>query len=91
LRSQSTGTRARIVSKSSSARGTPAAWAIASRWSTALLEPPRAIATAIPFSKAARVRICRGASRRRMASTSATAEPAALSAFSASSAAMVEE
>src|SRR5216117_2582905 len=43
FRSHSTGTRARIVSKSSSVSRTPAAWAIARRCSTALVEPPMAI------------------------------------------------
>jgi hypothetical protein len=47
--------------------------------------------SAIPFSNAFRVRIVRGTSPARTASTSASAEAAALSAFSSSSAAMVEE
>jgi len=50
-----------------------------------------AMATAIPFSKALRVRIWRGRRPCRMASTSTVPDRAALSAFSASSAAMVEE
>ncbi len=49
------------------------------------------MATAIPFSNALRVRIWRGKIPRRIASTSACADCAALSAFSASSAAMVED
>ena len=91
LRSQSTGTRARIASKSSNTSGTPAARAMARRWSTALVDPPSAMTTAIPFSNAFRVRICRGTSPARTASTRASADAAALSAFSSSSAAMVEE
>src|SRR2546422_10370274 len=43
LRSHSTGTQARIASKSSRASGTCAAWAMASRWSTALVDPPIAL------------------------------------------------
>ena len=91
FRSHNTGTRVRMASKSSSVRGTPAARAIARKWSTALVEPPIAIVTAIAFSNALRVRICRGRRSRPMAETSISAERAALSAFSASSAAMVDE
>jgi hypothetical protein len=47
--------------------------------------------TAIPFSNALRVRIWRGSRCERTASTSTSAERAALSSFSASSAAMVDE
>jgi hypothetical protein len=46
-------------SKSSMARGTPASWAMASRWSTALVEPPLAATEAMAFSSASRVRIWR--------------------------------
>ena len=91
LRSQSTGTRARIVSKSSRARGTSAAWAIARRCSTAFVEPPIAITTEIAFSSAFRVRIFRAVRPRRIASASTRADSAVLSAFSASSAAIVDE
>ena len=91
LRSHSTGTRARMVSKSSRARGTPAAWAIASRCRTALVDPPVAMTTAIAFSKAARVKTWRGRRRARMASTRTRPDSPALSAFSSSSAAMVED
>ena len=90
-RSHSTGMRARIVSKSSSVSGTPAACAMASRWSTALVEPPTAMVTAIAFSNAWRVRIWRGRRSREIASTSAVADRAALSVLSSSSAAMVDE
>jgi hypothetical protein len=56
-----------------------------------LVEPPTAITTAIAFSKAFRVRMSRGKICRRTASARTSAERAALSAFSASSAAIVEE
>ena len=91
FKSHSTGTRARTVSKSSSASGTWAARAIANRCSTALVEPPSAITTAMAFSNACRVRMARGRRSRRTASTSTAADCAALSAFSASSAAIVDE
>jgi hypothetical protein len=64
---------------------------MASRCSTALVEPPIAIVTAIPFSKAWRVMIWRGRRWAATACTSAAADAAALPAFSASSAAIVEE
>ncbi len=53
----------------------PASWAMASRWSTAFVEPPVAATDAIAFSKAAGVRIWRGVSLRRTRST--TSAPAA--------------
>ena len=71
--------------------GTFAAWAIASRCSTALVEPPTAITTAIAFSKACRVRIFRAVRPLATAAASTRADSAALSAFSASSAAIVDE
>ena len=37
-----------------------ASWAMASRWSTALVEPPMAATTVMAFSKASRVRMSRG-------------------------------
>src|SRR5438445_536749 len=55
FRSHSTGTRARIASKSSRASGTCVAWAMASRWSTALVDPPIASVTAIAFLVMARL------------------------------------
>ena len=54
------GTRAATVLKSSRARSTRASLAMASRWRTALVEPPRAMATAMAFSKASLVMIWRG-------------------------------
>ena len=64
---------------------------MASRCSTALVEPPTAIVTAIAFSNALRVNIWRGSICFRIALTSTSADFAALSAFSRSSAAIVEE
>ena len=60
LRSASTGTRLPMRVKSSSSSGTFAACAIASRCSTALVDPLSAMTTVIAFSKASRVRICDG-------------------------------
>jgi len=54
------GTPLEIRSKSSIESSTRASFAIASRCSTALVDPPSAITTAIAFSNASRVRICRG-------------------------------
>ena len=54
------GTRAATLLKSSNARSTRASAAIASRWSTALVEPPRAMVTAMAFSNASLVMIWRG-------------------------------
>ena len=59
LTSARCGTRSPIRLKSSSSSGTPASQAMASRCSTALVDPPNAITTAIAFSNASRVRICR--------------------------------
>jgi hypothetical protein len=64
--------------------------AIASRCRTALVEPPTAMITAMAFSKASRVSRSSGRILLAIASTSTSAERAALSAFSGSSAAMVE-
>ena len=50
FRSQITGTFFLIRSKSSIVHSTSAAWAIARKCSTALVEPPVAITTAIAFS-----------------------------------------
>ena len=51
------GTRAPTRLKSSSSSSTPASCAMASRWSTALVEPPTAMVTAIAFSNASLVMI----------------------------------
>ncbi len=49
------GTRAATALKSSRSSSTRASLAMASRWSTALVEPPRAMVTAMAFSKASLV------------------------------------
>ena len=59
LTSARCGTRSPIRLKSSSSSATPASQAIASRCSTAFVDPPNAITTAIAFSNASRVMICR--------------------------------
>ena len=51
------GTLAATRLKSSSSSSTRASWAMASRWSTALVEPPRAMTTAMAFSNASLVMI----------------------------------
>ncbi len=53
------GTLAPIRLKSASDRGTSASLAMASRCSTALVEPPKAMTTAMAFSNASWVRIWR--------------------------------
>src|SRR6266496_503665 len=80
-----------MASKSSSDNGTRAACAMASRCSTALVEPPTAITTAIAFSKALRVRMPLGTICLCTAASRTSADWAALSDFSKSSAAIVDE
>ena len=53
------GTLAPIRLKSASSSGTSASLAMASRCRTALVLPPKAMTTAMAFSNASRVRICR--------------------------------
>jgi hypothetical protein len=60
LRSTKIGVRAQTASKSSMERGTSASRAMASRWSTSLVEPPVAATLAMALSKAARVQMSRG-------------------------------
>ena len=67
------GTLAAMRLKSSSSRSTRASFAMARRWSTALVEPPSAMTTAIAFSKASFVMIWRG--RMLAANRSMTATP----------------
>ncbi len=76
LRSASTGTRLPMRVKSSSASGTRASCAIASRCSTAFVDPPSAMTAVIAFSKASRVRIREGVIPR--SSSRTTAAPASL-------------
>ncbi len=72
FRSAHTGVRRLTRSKSSMVSGTPISRASASRWRTALVEPPLAATPAIAFSNAARVAIWRGRRpRRSMSITSA--------------------
>ena len=60
FKSASTGTRLPMRVKSSSDSFTFAAWAMASRCSTALVEPPSAMTTVMAFSKAFFVRMSSG-------------------------------
>ena len=60
LRSAMKGTRSEHRWKSSSVRSMPTERAMAMRWSTALVLPPRAITVTMAFSKAARVMMSRG-------------------------------
>ena len=62
--SASTGTRLPMRLKSSRESLTPASCAMASRCSTALVEPASAMVTVIAFSKALRVRMSRGSNSR---------------------------
>ena len=54
------GTRRPTRSKSSRVSSTRASLAMASRWSTALVDPPTAMTTAMAFSKASLVMMWRG-------------------------------
>ena len=54
------GTRAATALKSSRLRSTRASLAMAIRWRTALVDPPRAMVTAMAFSNASLVITCRG-------------------------------
>ncbi len=67
------GTRAATSLKSSRESSTRASLAMARRCSTALVEPPSAITTAMAFSKACLVMMSRG--RMSRASSSMTARP----------------
>ena len=71
LTSARCGTFDPIRLKSSSDSSTSASCAIASRCSTALVEPPNAITTAIAFSNASLVRMSRAVMPRRSSSTTA--------------------
>ena len=82
LRLQITGTRLRIVSKSSRVSSTPMVLAIANRCKTEFVEPPTAIITVMAFSKALRVSIWLGNICCLIASTRAKADFSVLSAFS---------
>lgn len=60
FRSASTGVFSPIRVKSSMFRSMLAAWAMARRWSTAFVEPPRAVITVMAFSKDFFVRMSEG-------------------------------
>ena len=75
LRSARTGTSRLSRSKSSSASGTPASWAIASRCRTALVDPPVAATDRIALAKAWGVKSGRG--RRFAVATSSASAPMA--------------
>ena len=68
------GTREAMRSKSSSSRSTAASWAMAMRWSTALVEPPVAATAEMAFSTDSRVMMSRGRTLR--SSRSMTIRPA---------------
>jgi hypothetical protein len=70
---------------------TPAAWAIARKCSTALVEPPVAMITATAFSIDLRVTMSRGLMSLRMASISTLADSLAEFIFSSCGLAMVDE
>ena len=91
FKSHSTGTFCRTRSKSSIVHSTSAAEAIARKCSTALVEPPVAITSAIAFSIDLRVMMSRGFRSRLIASTSTRADAAAESAFSGSGDAICDE
>ena len=74
LRSAMKGTRSLTSWKSSMPSGTPAARAMAMRWSTAFVEPPSTITITIALSKAFRVMIRLG--RRSSSSRFRSAAPA---------------
>jgi hypothetical protein len=78
-------------SKSSIVHSTPAAWAIARKCSTALVEPPVAMITATAFSSDLRVTMSRGFRSFLMASISTLADSFAEFCFSSCGFAMVEE
>jgi hypothetical protein len=72
--------------KSSRSRGTSAVRAIASRWRTAFVEPPRAVMATIAFLKLVGVRMSRGlrsCSRSRRITAPAASHSAALAGSSA--------
>src|SRR6266542_2360191 len=91
LRSHSTGTLLRTRSKSSIVHSTPAACAMARKCSTALVEPPIAMTTAIAFSIASRVTMSRGLRSFFTASTSTRADSRVERTFSSCGFAIVDE
>ena len=88
FRSASTGVFRDTPSKSSIVSLTPTSRATARRWSTTLVEPPVAIAPAMPFRKAFRVRIWRGATPFRRSSITSWPVSKATSSLGGSTAGM---
>ena len=74
LRSAMCGTLSLMRLKSSSESSTLASCAMASRWSTALVEPPKAMSTAMAFSNAFFVRMSRAVMPSRIRLTTASPE-----------------
>ena len=72
LTSARCGTLAPTREKSARVRSTSASWAMASRWSTAFVEPPKAMTTAIAFSNASLVMMSRAVMPWRSSSTTAS-------------------
>ena len=91
LRSHSTGIFLRMRSKSSMVQSTSAAWAMARKCSTALVEPPVAMMTATAFSMLFFVTMSRGFRSALTASTSTVAAFFTFSTTSSSTLDIVEE
>ena len=90
LRSASTGTRLPILVKSSIESLTPAECAIARRWRTAFVEPPRAITTVMAFSNAFLVRMSLGRTPALRSATAASPARRQSSRFSGPTASWLE-
>ena len=86
-----TGTSLRMRSKSSIVHSISAALVIAKKCNTALVEPPTAIITLTAFSMDFLVMMSRGRKLFLIASTKTRADSAALTTFSSSSLAIVDE
>ena len=88
FRSTMIGVRSAIASKSSSLRPMPSSAAMASRCSTALVEPPLAATPAMALSMASRVMICDGRTSSRTSRIATRPASAAASDLSGSRAGM---
>ena len=86
-----TGTSLRMRSKSSIVQSISAALVIAKKCNTALVEPPTAMITLTAFSMDFLVMMSRGRKLFLIASTKTRADSAALTTFSSSSLAIVDE
>ena len=80
------GVRSAMAPNSSMSSWIPYSWAIASRWSTPLVEPPVAATLAIPFSSASRVTIDEGRTSRRTRSITSSPVRRAAASLAGSSA-----